>query len=240
MTRNVKVVLVLGLLGVLAMASGCGMATKPMEGDVGNFGPPVPVAARSEYRIQPGDILDIRFYYHPDHNQDAVLVQPDGKLDLPLVGEVVAAGLTPAQLSKDLVRRYSANLRGPEVAVRVKTEAAQAQPRVYVGGEVAKPGFLNFRPGMTAAQAIIEAGGHKDTAAITDIVLLRKVAEPDEYRPAKIDLARVIEEGDTRANVVLGPSDILVVPKTAIAKLNVFVEQFIIKLIPVRVSISPI
>jgi protein involved in polysaccharide export with SLBB domain len=201
---------------------------------------PVEMAASSEYRIRPGDTLDIRFYYHPDHNQEGVLVQPDGRIELPLVGEVKAAEQTPAQLSQVLRERYSTNLRDPQIAVRVKAENPMNQGRVYVGGEVFKQGFVNYRSGMTVVQAVFEAGGFRDTAAVDSVVLLRKVGEPNEYKPSKIDLVKVLEEGETAGNVVLGPADILVVPKTGIAKMNQVVDQYIIRMIPFRLSLSPI
>ncbi len=245
MTRNSSsVALVIGLIVGAAMLSACTMGSPPssaMDLSSTNFlPPPEPIDVKADYKIRPGDSIEVRFYYHPDHNQDNVLVQQDGKIELPLVGEVKASEMTPSQLSQDLKRRYAANLRDPEVAVRVKIENVMNQTRVWIGGEVAKVGFVNYRPGMTVVQAVIEAGGFKDSAAIDHIVLLRKVGEPNEYRPSKVDLVEAIEKGNTATNILLSPSDILVVPKTGIAKINQYVEQYIIKMMPIRLSITPI
>jgi protein involved in polysaccharide export with SLBB domain len=243
MTRNGTAALVLSLIAIASLLGGCSMGSAPssaMDLKTAAYVVPEPVESKGDYKIRPGDTVEIRFYYHPDHNQDSVLVQQDGKIELPLIGEVKASDLTPSQLSQELKRRYSANLRDPEVAVRVKLENIINQNRVWVGGEVAKVGFVNYRPGMTVVQAVFEAGGFKDTAAIDSVVLLRKVAEPNEYKPSKIDVAKVIEEGATDGNILLGPSDILVIPKTGIAKLNQYVEQYIIKMMPIRLSITPI
>jgi protein involved in polysaccharide export with SLBB domain len=244
MTRNgSNVARLVGLVVMASLLGACSMGAAPsstMDLKQSAYVMPEAVESKGDYKIRPGDAIEIRFYYHPDHNQDNVLVQQDGKIELPLVGEVKAADITPNQLSQELKRRYSGNLRDPEIAVRVKTENTINQSRVWVGGEVAKVGFVNHRPGMTVVQAVFEAGGFKDTAAIDSVVLLRKVGEPNEYKPSKIDVAKVIEEGETAGNILLGPSDILVVPKTGIAKLNQYVEQYIIKMMPIRLSISPI
>jgi protein involved in polysaccharide export with SLBB domain len=235
MKRSAHVTVTLGSILVIAAAlTGC---TSPPVNPA-NFQPPIAMAPPGEYLIRPGDSLDIKFYYHPDHNQDNVLVRQDGKIDLPLVGDVQAADLTPSQLNRELVRRYSSNLRNPEIAVRVRTESVSQ--RVFVGGEVLKPGFLVYRPGMTAVQAIIEVGGTKESAAVDTIVLLQKVGEPNQYKPTTLNLAKVIEEGDPKADQALGPADIIVVPKSGIAKLNTWVEQYIIKMMPFRISVSPL
>jgi len=237
-TRGIAAVTV-GLLAIAALLSGCGTTSTPLVIPA-NLPMPDPLQPKGDYVIRPGDTLDIRFYYHADHNQDNVLVRPDGKIDLPLIGEVKAADRTPGDLSRELVQRYASNLRAPEIAVRVKTEGIPYQPRVYVGGEVFKPGFVNLRPGMTVTQAVIEAGGPRDTAALDSVVLLRKVAEPNEYKPSRLDLAQVLEGRNSSDNIELGAADIVVLPKSEIAKLNVIVEQYIIKMIPFRFSLSPI
>lgn len=191
---------------------------------------PAPPPTLAEYTIQAGDTLTIQFYYHPDHNIPEVLVRNDGMILLPLVGEMTAAGRTPSELSAQLAKKYSSNLRDPQVSVSIKSVY---QNLVWVGGEVNKPGFIQYRPGLTAVQALLDAGGPKDTAATEECLLLQKVGQ-QEYRSAKIDLAKVLNEGDTKSDPVLSPKDVLFVPKTGIAKANVWVDQHIIRLIPIR------
>jgi protein involved in polysaccharide export with SLBB domain len=201
--------------------------------DQAAFSAPVPPPAMTEYRVQPGDTLTVKFYYHADHDTD-VVVRPDGSVQLPLVGDVPAGGITPQKIAQDLERRYSKNLRDPKIAVTVK---AMNQTRVYVGGEVNKPGFVTYREGLTAVQALLEAGGPKDTAKTEEVVFLQKVGD-DKFRPAKLNLSKVLDEGDMSADQALSPSDVIFVPKTGIAKLNQFVEQYILKVIPIRPSAS--
>jgi polysaccharide export outer membrane protein len=191
---------------------------------------PIPPAELTEYAIQPSDTLALEFSYHPDHDQSSVLVGSDGRIMLPLLGPVMAAGLTPSQLAAQLEAMYSSNLRDPRIAVTISTVYRNL---VWVGGEVRKPGFVRYRPGLTAVQALVAAGGPKDTAAIENCLLLQRIGR-QEYRSAKLDLARAVELGDTRSDWVLGPQDVLFVPMTAVAKANVLVDLYFKKLIPVR------
>jgi len=225
----------LGLIVTIGtLLAGCGSSTTPGPQA---FVVPAPPPQQAEYVIQPGDALDISFYYHPDNNQQNILVRPDGKILLNPIGEVQASGLTTTQLSDEITKRSSVTLRDPKVAVNVRTLSAS---HIYVGGEVAKAGFVDYRPGLTATQAVLQAGGWKDTADLQEVVLLQKVSEnSSEYRPTKINLSKVVNDGDTKADIVLGPSDVLVLPKTGIAKANVWMQQYVINMIPIRISATP-
>lgn len=211
------------LLIAAAIVGGCA------TGDAANFAKPAPPPQPGEYLVQAGDTLSVKFYYHPDHDQD-VVVRPDGKVALNLIGEVQAAGQPPGRLGDIIAQRYANNLRDPKVAVTVK---AMNQNRVYVGGEVNRPGFVVYREGLTAVQAMLEAGGPKDTARVDEIVFLQRNGDSG-YRPAKLNLTRVLEEGDVAADQTLSPSDVIYVPKTSIAKLDQFVEQYILRVLPIR------
>jgi len=222
------------LLVVTALA-GCGSSTS-QEGPSA-FVVPAPPPQQGEYVLQPGDSIDVTFYYHPENNQQNLLIRPDGKLLLALIGEVQAAGLTSTQLAAEIAQRSSANLRDPKVSVNVRT---LNQNHIFVGGEVAKPGFVNYVPGITAVQAIVQVGGWKDSADLKEVVLLQKINEQsNEYRPTKINLLRVVDEGDTKSDIVLGPSDVLVLPKSGIAKANLWMQQYVINMIPIRISATP-
>ena len=220
-------------LAVGSLLAGCASSSP----DPTAFLVPAPPAQSTEYLIQPGDSVDVSFYYHPDNNQQNLLVRPDGKILLPYIGEIQAGGLTTPQLSAEIEKRYAVTLRDPKVAVNVK---ALNVNRIFVGGEVTRPGFVTFVPGITAVQAVVQAGGWKDTADLQEVVLLQRVNETsNEYRPSKLNLAKVVEQGDTKADLVLGPSDVIVIPKSGIAKANLWMEQYVIKMIPIRISASP-
>ncbi len=183
----------------------------------------------ANYVIQPGDVLLIKFEFHPDHDQ-TVTVRTDGGITLPLAGEVKAAGLMPEQLADELTRLYSKNLRDPRISVGLKVTSLS---RVYVGGEVNKPGFVFYRPGLTAVQAVVGAGGPKFTGAMDKVVLVRMIDET-RYQATVIDLAKAVEKGDTTDSLALGPNDVLYVPKTGIAKANVWNTQWVINMNPFR------
>jgi polysaccharide biosynthesis/export protein len=234
--RGHRATLIFGSLITIAMlVTGC--SSNSAKGPSGFVMPAPPAEPQGEYVLQPGDAIDITFYYHPDNNQSNLMVRPDGKIFLPLIGEVQAGGLTAPQLAEAITKRSATSLRDPKVAVNVRT---LNPTRVFVGGEVFKPGFVNYTPGLTAVQAVMQVGGWRDTADLQEVVLLQKNGEnSSEYRPSKINLGKVVELGDTKADIVLGPSDIVVVPKTGIAKANVWMQQWVINMIPIRISASP-
>jgi len=179
-----------------------------------------------EYLVQPGDELDIKFFYNPELNE-TVRVRPDGKISLQLLDDVQAAGLTPSQLDKFLTERYAQELKEPVVTVIVRSFTGQ---RVYVGGEVNRPGLINLTSGMSALQAVINAGGLRETAKLEDAIVIRK--GPDSRPiPLRVDLSRAIYGGNAEAHFQLEPYDLVYVPKTFIAKANKFVNQYIERLI---------
>jgi len=174
------------------------------------------------YLIQPGDQLNIKFFYNPELNE-AVTVRPDGKISLQLIDEVQAAGLTPAQLDDLLTDRYSKELRKPTITVIVGSFSSQ---RVYVGGEVGRPGLIELTGGMTALQAVISAGGFKETADPEAAIIIRK--GPDNQPvPVRVNLKSALGGGGPDAAVHLSPYDVVYVPKTWIAEANKFVKQYV-------------
>ncbi len=119
-TRGNRATITLGsMLAVIGLLTGCASSSQPTSPSA--FVMPAQPQEQSEYIIQPGDSIDISFYFHPDNNQQNLLVRPDGKVYLPLIGEVQAAGLTAPQLAEAIVKRSSVSLRDPKVAVNVRT-----------------------------------------------------------------------------------------------------------------------
>ncbi|NIT01074.1 MAG: sugar transporter, partial [Candidatus Latescibacteria bacterium] len=99
-----------------------------------------PPLTEQEYVIQPGDQLDIKFYYNSELNEQ-VTVRPDGRISLQLANETAAAGKTPAELTQLLTEKYSRDLKKPEITVIVRSFSAL---KVFVGGEVNRPGILDL------------------------------------------------------------------------------------------------
>ncbi len=215
------------ILMILSLVAACGPVVKYPTAVVNS---PEIATARyptSEYRIQPGDVLDVRFYNNPELN-DSVTVRPDGRISLQLAPEARAAGLTPEELSRQLSGQYSQELRNPKIAVLVKTPASN---KVYVGGEVTKPGIVTLLAPLTVFRSITEAGGLTNEARTKEIVIIRK----GEKKPIifTINLENVISGADMTEDVTLMPFDIVYVPKSPIANVDLWVDQYIRRLIPI-------
>jgi polysaccharide export outer membrane protein len=184
-----------------------------------------------EYEIQAGDMLDIKFYYNTQLNEE-VTVRPDGRIALQLAGEVWAAGLTPAELKDILTDIYSNTIRDPELTVLVRSFESQ---KVYVDGEVGGSRLIKLVGSMTALQAISSAGGFKDTARRTEVVVIRRIPNSNPL-VIKLDLEEALKGTDISQDIVLQPSDIVYVPKSAIANVNLWVRQYIYNIVPYSIS----
>jgi polysaccharide export outer membrane protein len=188
--------------------------------------PAPPPEAGAAYRIQSGDELHVRFPYQPDANEE-VPVRPDGRITLATTGELVVAGLTPSELQDLIVEKSSKRLRNPEVVVVVTKVAEQ---RVYVGGEVLKPGYVVLQPGMTPLQAVVQTGGFRQTAKL-DSVLLLTPGPGGKFSAARMNMDQVVTDG-VPERVRLHPGDVVYVPTTWIADMNIVVDQYVRGLIP--------
>lgn len=177
------------------------------------------------YRLAPGDIIDIKFPYHPEENE-RVPVRPDGMVDLQVVGDVEAAGMTVGELEKEIVQRASRTLRDPVVSVVI---AQLAEHKVYVGGDVLRPGFVNYRDGLTPLQAVIERGGFTDTAQADEVLYITRIGQ--EIQAQRLDLESIID-GDSTSEIIMAPDDVVFVPKTFIGHADVWVDQWIRGLLP--------
>lgn len=180
----------------------------------------------TDYYLQPGDLLDVKFYYTPNLNE-SLIVRPDGKISLQLIGEIEAAGLTPAGLEKRLIENYSGILSKPELTVIIRKFASS---RAYVGGEVTVPGVVMLDGNITVLQAIIQAGGFKNSSEKKSVMILRKTASESPLL-IKLDITRHLEDPG-QENMLLEPYDIVYVPKTVISRMDQFVEEYIDRLLP--------
>ena len=181
------------------------------------------------YFIQPGDQLDIKFFYNPELNE-TLTVRPDGKISLQLVDEVQAAGLKPLQLDDELTKKYAQELKKPAITVIVKSFGGQ---RIFVGGEVNNQGLITIAGNMTPLQAVLNAGGFKETANPESAIIIRK-GPGNKPVPIAMNLGDARQGKTGSADFLLQPDDIVYVPKSAIAKANKFVNQYIENLLLFR------
>jgi polysaccharide export outer membrane protein len=176
------------------------------------------------YRVHPGDVLDVKFKYHPGDNTTAT-VDTDGRLNLPMTGEIQVSGLLLPELEQVIRERASRYMRDPVVNVTVATSEAKA----YIGGEVVDEGFVTLTRPMTVLQAIVERGGFRPGADLSDVVILSH--EEGQAVAREIDLEAELE-GDPSERTLLAADEIVFVPKTGIAKANQFVDEYINRMMP--------
>jgi polysaccharide export outer membrane protein len=159
------------------------------------------------YVIGENDVLEIDVWKEKEISR-TIPVRPDGKISLPLVGEIQASGMTPMQLQDDLTKRLKAYIENPEVTVIV------SDPRSHqfnVVGEVNRPGSYQLSQAMTVLDAIAQSGGFKDFAKETKIYVLRPMPGGIRVR-IPFNYKNVIKGRDLQENVALKPGDTIVVP----------------------------
>ncbi len=184
-------------------------------------------STEQEYLIQQGDLLDIKFYYNRELNEQ-IRVRPDGRISLQLAHDILAEGQTPAQLTAALNEKYSKELKTPEITVIVRSFSSQ---KIFVGGEVNRPGILELNRPMTVLQSIFGAGGTKDTARSSEIIVIRRGAD---NRPhiIPVNIEEAITGEDAEQDITLKPFDVVFVPKSRIANVNQWVDQYLSQIIP--------
>ena len=188
----------------------------------------LPVVPVGEYQIQIGDELSIKFFYNRELNED-VIVRPDGRISLQLIPEVVAAGQTPAALAGALGSLYSDQLDNPEIAVIVRTFSAQ---RVYVDGEVRKPGEMVLIGPLTVLQAIARAGGITDAAKPQEVLVVSR-GPKGEPVVIRVNIKKATTGADPSQDLGLVPYDVVYVSRLAIANVNRWVDHYIRQNIPI-------
>jgi polysaccharide export outer membrane protein len=180
--------------------------TPPASGTTAKPAPQAKSASAEEYRIGPQDLVRIDVWKEPDISR-TIPVRPDGKISLPLMNDVQAAGLTAMELAGSIREGLSKYITSPQVTVTV-TEINSR--RVYVTGEVMRPGAQPLLPNMTALQALTSAGGFTQFARTKSIYILRnedgkQVKHPFNYKA-------VLDGKHPEDNIQLQPGDVIVVP----------------------------
>lgn len=175
---------------------------------------PPPAADAStleEYRIGVGDSLDINVWRNPELSV-SVPVRPDGKISMPLIGDVIAADLTTKQLSDSIVTNLTNYVRSPQVTVIVTNpSSSDFQRRVRITGAVNSPQSIPYRDGMTVLDLVLLAGGANEFASGNNAKLYRKINGQIKVYPIRLN--DLVNKGDVRTNYPLQPSDIVTVPE---------------------------
>ncbi len=183
-----------------------------------------------DYILQPRDVVEIRVYNLPELSV-TVAIRPDGKISVPLLNEIDAAGVTTARLTAVLTAGYRSEFRNPRVTIIVRSITNQ---NVFVGGEVEKPGLLPLDGEITVLQAVLRAGGAKESAKRDSVILLRNDGQgKPEVR--KLNLLEVLKG---KSDTTLQPYDVVFVPKTRIARVDKWVDQYIRQAIPAGLGLN--
>ena len=165
-----------------------------------------PSTSDPNYVIGAQDVLDIDVWKEAELTR-SVPVRPDGKISLPLLNDVQAAGLTPTQLSEEITTELKKFITDPQVTVIVTQINSQ---RVYILGEMTRPGAYPLLPGMTVMQALASAGGFTLFANTKKIYVLRNEGGKQEKFP--FNYKDVVKEKNASENIVLKAGDQIVVP----------------------------
>lgn len=195
---------------------------------------PAVAPAPPEYRISPGDELSVTFPYNAELNHDGP-VGPDGRFTMPQVGNIVLASATvdeaTAAISAALRRSGIVEDARPSLTIR------QYGASVFVGGEVRNPGTVRLASGMDPLQAVIAAGGLLDTAKSKRIVIIRR--GPDGTPMLRyVNLRDYVRHGVATGIEPLTSQEVVFVPKSSIAEANVWVDQYINRLLPFSRSVN--
>ncbi len=164
----------------------------------------------NEYYIAVGDKLDVVFFIHRELTTNGLLVRSDGRITLPYVGDVMAAGLTPMQLDSTLTAEFSEVLREPNLSVIV---ADPADKIVYVLGQVNRAGGFDYETRISLLHAVAEAGGFKRGAKSKHVVIIRREGL-DKIVGIEINLDAITSGYNVGNDFWLRNYDIVYVPKT--------------------------
>ena len=224
----------LGLIGVILLLSAC--ASQPSDQQTrSDYRQPTYAAwtpADYAYRIGPGDELSLQFLVNPDLNAK-VIVGPDGRAVFPLISGYHVEGMTVEEANDALTHEYGTALRRPDVQTLI-TNYGSAQ--IYVGGEVHTAGVFPIKGELTPAQAVMVAGGFLPTARTGKVVVIRQRPGDRQFLRRVLDEKDLLERGRGDGGFAILPGDLVFVPRSNIAEVDLFVQQYITGALPFSTS----
>ena len=187
----------IGLAVMAAMFVGCAHNQKSL-----------PVAKDEPYRIGREDVLDIAVWRDADLSRQ-VPVRPDGNISLPMVGDVMAEGKTTGELAEEIKTKLTPFIQDPKVSVIVHEVNAS---RVFVTGEVTRPGAYPLRGRVSLVQAVALAGGFTPFADYDGIIVIRQGKDAGKYAVRYSELVQMTDDKEKQVEAFLQPGDTIVVP----------------------------
>jgi polysaccharide export outer membrane protein len=191
--------------------------------------PRLSTVTEDRYRLQPGDVIDVQFRYTPEFNQ-TVTVQPDGYIALEIGGDLKVAGLTVEETKQAILVQANKRLQDPVATIVLKEFQ---KPYFVVSGEVAQPGKIEMRQKVTALQAIMLAGGMKESAKSSQIIVFRAI-NSDVAEVKVLNLKSINRTSDLENDLTLQAGDMVYVPRDKWSKF----ERFM-RLVSVAALITP-
>lgn len=179
--------------------------------DAPTTAPPI-ADEESNYIIGPTDQLQIFVWRQPDLSTN-VIVRPDGKITVPLIDDLQAAGRTPTQLAQDIGKVLSELVQDPRVSVIVTDFVGPFDRQIRVVGEATQPRAIPYRRNMTILDVMIQVGGLTEFAAGNRAIIVRRTAAGDQasFRARLDDL---LVDGDVSANAYVMPGDMIIIPQS--------------------------
>ena len=193
---------------VCLLLAGCAIFDK-------NSSPPIAIAGSSDaslYLIGPGDTLSVFVYQSPQLSVADLMVRPDGRVSLPLIPDIVAAGKTPTALSQDIETHLKEYVKQPNVSVMVRGFQGPLDRQIRVIGEATEPLAVPYRDGMTLLDVMILTKGLTRYAAGNSAVLVRDAK--GKRQKINVRLSDLIKDGDIAQNVAMSPGDVLIIPQS--------------------------
>ena len=199
----------------------CALAVMALTGCAATGGsqlPPAQFVAMQEgpgedYVIGPLDELTIHVWRNPELGA-SVQVRPDGRITTPLISDLPAVGKTPTMLAQDIRVQLSRYINDPIVSVIVNQFSGTYSQQVRVIGATERPASIPFRANMTLLDAMISVGGLSEYAAGNRAKLIRFDKQSGRQREYALRLADLLRHGDSKANVMLQPGDVIIIPES--------------------------
>ncbi len=174
--------------------------------------PPAPVTVSQDYLIGPGDQLSVFVYQAPNLSVPGLSVRPDGRISMPLIPDIQAAGKTPTQLAKDIEGKLKEFVKQPNVSVIVGGFVGPLDRQIRVIGEATEPLAVPYRDKMTVLDVMILTKGLTRFAAGNSATIVRTVGNQRTSIPVR--LSDLIKDGDINQNVAMQPGDTLIIPQS--------------------------
>jgi polysaccharide biosynthesis/export protein len=196
----------LGLLCLLGVAACAGPTTAPV-------GPAMSGTSAPEYVLGPGDTLNVFVYRAPELSAQNLPIRPDGRISLPLVPDITAAGLTPSALGRQIETRLKEYVLKPNVTVMVQTFEGAPDQQIRVIGEAAQPMGMPYKEGQTVLDVMISARGLTRYAAGNRAEIIRRTGPGQPARTIPVKLSDLLRDGDMSQDIPMRPGDTLVIPQ---------------------------